>query len=149
MQLIRGSCHCGNIRFQLTWPLGGPEIPVRACSCSFCVRHGAAYTSHPDATLRAEIGDPRLVSRYSFATATAEFVICTRCGALPFATSRIDDRVYAVVNVNTFEDVDPECLTSAVTDFDGESVEDRLARRASKWIADVVIAEEAGCGPIR
>jgi hypothetical protein len=34
--LINGKCHCGNIAFTLGWEGEPPEIPARACGCSFC-----------------------------------------------------------------------------------------------------------------
>ena len=34
--LLKGSCHCGNIRFELDWQPEPAEIPAHACTCSFC-----------------------------------------------------------------------------------------------------------------
>ena len=87
------------------------------------------------------VKDPSLVSRYAFGTRTAEFHICARCGIVPVVTSRIDDRLYAVVSVNAFEDVDPSLLRRASTSFDGEGKDSRLARRKRNWIADVEFVE--------
>ena len=43
--LIHGKCHCGNISFSLTWEPDPGEIPARACTCSFCTKHGGVWTS--------------------------------------------------------------------------------------------------------
>ena len=51
----------------------------------------------------------------------------------------IDDRLFAVVNVNTFDATDPVCFTREVTDFDGESAESRLDRRKRTWIPRVTV----------
>jgi hypothetical protein len=142
MRVINGSCHCGNIRYEFRWPLSGSEIPVRACSCDFCTKHRGTYTSHPDAALDVVIADEALVSKYSFATGTADFYVCRRCGVVPFAASRIDDRLFAVVNVNTFDATDPVCFTREVTDFDDESEESRLARRKMTWIPRVSVTHQ-------
>lgn len=144
MRTIVGECHCGNISYRLEWPEAGKTIAVRACGCTFCTRHGGVYTSHPGATLSARIADENCLNRYAFGTETAEFYICGRCGAAPFVTSTIDGTQYAVVNVNTFENVDPSELDASASDFDGESVTDRLARRKRNWIGRVQI--DAGCG---
>jgi len=56
---------------------------------------------------------------------------------VPVVTSRIDGRLYAVVSVNAFEDVDPSLLRRAPANFDGEGEGSRLARRERNWIADV------------
>jgi hypothetical protein len=44
-----------------------------------------------------------------------------------------------VVNVNCLEGVDPNILDRVPTDFEGEAVADRLARRQARWIAEVAI----------
>ena len=101
------------------------------------MKHGGVYTSHPDGQLAVQISDPALVNKYSFGTMTAEFHVCSLCGAVPFVTSTIDGSKYAVVNVNTFEGINRSDFDFSVTDFDGESVADRLQRRKKKWISKV------------
>jgi hypothetical protein len=135
--LIRGRCHCGNIEFTLDWRGDPPEIPARACTCSFCTKHGGVWTSHPAASLAIAIADPARVSRYAFGTRTATFHVCATCGVVPVVTSTIDDRVYAVVSVNAFENVDPSRLHHTPASFEGETEDARLARRKRNWIADV------------
>jgi hypothetical protein len=134
---VCGSCHCGNITFGLDWRPEPAEIPARACSCSFCVKHGGLWSSCPTGSLRITIREPALVSRYSFGTRTAEFHVCSSCGVVPVVTSRIDGRLYAAVSVNAFQDVDPALIRRAAATYDGESESTRLARRKLNWIADV------------
>jgi hypothetical protein len=136
-RLIEGGCHCGNIRFAFHWPGAGETIPVRACGCDFCTKHGGVWTSHPEGRLDVRIRDAAGVGRYRFGTSTADFHVCTACGVVPLVTSAIDGRDYAVVNVNCFENVDPAELDRASTDFDGESTGDRLARRKRNWIGAI------------
>ena len=135
---ISGKCHCGNITLELDW-MGSADIPARACGCSFCVKHGGVWTSSPQARLVVMIRDPAHVTPYAFGTRTATFHVCGRCGTVPLVTSDIDNHVYAVVNVNVLESVDPARLRRASADFDGEDVESRLARRKRNWIAYVRI----------
>jgi hypothetical protein len=139
--LIRGKCHCGNISFALAWEPDPAEIPARACGCSFCVKHGGVWTSNPAGRLQVSIEDRSFASKYQFGTRTAQFHVCTRCGAVPVVTSLIDGRLYAVVSVNAFEGVDPSLLRRAPASFDGEGSGERLARRKRNWIADVDFAE--------
>ena len=142
---ISGKCHCGNISFVLDWEPDPSEIPARACSCSFCAKHGGVWTSCPTGSLRVSVGDPSLVSRYSFGTRTADFHVCSRCGVVPVVTSRIDDRLYAVVSVHAFEGVAQSLLRRGpAATFDGESAEDRLARRKRSWIATVDFEHTSG-----
>ena len=139
--LISGSCHCGNISFKLTWKPEPSEIPVRACTCSFCTKHGGVWTSCPTGSLNVSVRNPSVVSKYAFGTKTAQFHICSTCGIVPVVTSRIDGHLYAVVSVNAFEGVEPSLLRRASATFEGESEETRLARRKRNWIADVEYVE--------
>lgn len=141
---ISGRCHCGNISFALRWEPDPSEIPARACTCTFCVKHGGVWTSCPTGSLRVNVAQPSLVSKYSFGTRTAQFHVCSRCGVVPVVTSLIDGRLHAVVSVHALEGVDPSLLRrpSAAT-FDGETEEARLARRKRGWIADVEYEEAA------
>jgi hypothetical protein len=135
--VIGGGCHCGNISFQLDWHGDPGAIPARACSCSFCVKHGGVWTSEPRSSLAVEIGEAALATTYSFATGTAVFHVCARCGVVPLVTCKMGGRLYAVVNVNTLEGIDPAILQLAEADFEGEDLETRLARRRRNWIPSV------------
>jgi hypothetical protein len=139
--LIHGSCHCGNIGFELRWDPDPKEIVARACDCSFCTRHGGLWTSSPTAVLRVAVQDGTQVSTYSFGTGTALFHVCSRCGAVPVVTSQLDGHDYAVVSVTAFTDVDPGLIRRASASFEAESREERLARRKRNWIADVTFAD--------
>ncbi len=138
---IDGKCHCGNIAFRLNWPGEATSIAARACGCGFCIKHGGVWTSNPAAASRVSVSGRAAVSEYEFGTKTATFHVCARCGAVPFVSSRIGDRLYAVVNVNAFEGVDPTTIVRTGSNFDGEAVQDRLARRARNWIGDVRVGD--------
>ena len=135
--LISGKCHCGNISFQLDWKPEPKEIPARACTCTFCQKHGGVWTSCPTGSLKVNVKDPSRVSKYAFGTKTADFHICSGCGVVPVVTSRQDGRLYAVVSVNAFENVEPSMLKTAPASFDAEDEAKRLARRKRGWIPDV------------
>lgn len=139
--LIHGKCHCGNVAFSLTWEPDPTEIPARACTCSFCTSHGAVWTSNPQGTLEIAVNDPAMVSRYAFGTETAQFLICSRCGVVPACVCVVEDRLYAVVNVNTFDNVDRDLLNHGTVSFDGEDAMSRIARRQRYWIGDVTYVE--------
>jgi hypothetical protein len=141
---ILGGCHCGNIRFSLQWPSNAPGVPVRKCGCTFCTKHGGAWTSHPDAALSVKIGIGTNASGYQFGTATADFHVCSVCGCVPFVSSQIDNVRYAVVNVNTFESVDKLSFDESATDFSAEDTAVRLARRKRNWIPDVQVSVSDG-----
>jgi hypothetical protein len=139
--LINGRCHCGNISFKLTWEPEPREIPARACDCSFCTKHGGVWTSCNTGSLNVTVGDPSLVSKYSFGTKTAQFHICSKCGLVPIVTSLIEGHTYAVVSVNAFEGVAPSLLKRATASFEAEDEKARLSRRQKNWIANVEFIE--------
>ena len=121
------------MRVTLEWPSSVWPIPVRACGCSMCTKHRGVWTSHPEGRFHLQIADASKVSQYRFGTKTADFHICLTCGVMPIVTCLIEGTRYAVVNVNTFDDVDRSQLAEAPTDFEGETTESRLARRRKNW----------------
>lgn len=138
---LNGQCHCGNIAYTLTWSPDPVEIPARACDCSFCTKHGAIWTSKPDGELTVFVRDAAAVRRYAFGTRTADFHVCAECGGVPLVTCQLDGRDYAVVNVNTLDNVDPALLHHRPASFSEEDVSTKLARRQANWIANVTFAE--------
>lgn len=135
--LIKGKCHCGNIAFSLSWDPDPGEIQARVCDCTFCQKHGGVWTSNPRGALDVKVEDPGKVSRYAFATGTADFHICARCGVVPLVSCTLDGKVYAVVNVNAFDNVDPAIVRKAPITFEAEEMGSRLARRKRTWIPEV------------
>lgn len=139
--LISGRCHCGNITFTLDWKPEPTEIPARACTCTFCTKHGGVWTSCPTGSLSIVVRNPSQVSRYAFGTETADFHICTQCGVVPVVTSEIDGKLFAVVNVNTFENVDASLLNHSSSTLGDETSDQRLGRRQRNWIGNVVLQQ--------
>ena len=88
---------------------------------------------HPDGRFDLQIADASQAIPYRFGTKTADFHICLTCGVLPIVTCMIEGGQYAVVNANTFDDVDRSQLVETETDFDGETTDNRLARRQRNW----------------
>jgi hypothetical protein len=134
---IEGSCHCGNIEVIFDCPNSGTAIPARACGCGLCTKHGAAWTSHPEGRFSLAVADESRVARYRFGTKTADFHVCLTCGVIPIVTCRIEGIRYAVLNVNTFDNVDRSQLVATARNFEGETAENRLARRRRNWTPEV------------
>jgi hypothetical protein len=139
MHELRGSCHCGNIEFTLVTAKSADDLVPRRCSCSMCRRHGASHISDPGARLALRYRDPSLLSLYRFGHGTAQWIICARCGVLTAVLCEIEDRLRAVVRVQSMVD-HVFTATEMPTDFDGESVAERLERRARTWIGTVEVS---------
>jgi hypothetical protein len=91
------------------------------------------WTSHPDGRFSLRIADNSRTKRYKFGTKTADFHVCTTCGVIPIVTCTIAGSRYAVVNVNTFDNIDRAQLVETAANFEGETTENRLARRRRNW----------------
>jgi hypothetical protein len=128
-----GGCHCGNIRYWLRTRRILDELPLRACGCSFCRKHGARYTSDPEGALDVTIAAS--VSRYQFSTGVVDFLVCPKCGVMTLALTRIGERDYAVVNANTLDDAPSGAALAA--DFSGETTDESVERRKRNWIGNV------------
>ncbi len=125
-----GRCHCGGIEVRLSSKLSPAELGTRTDTCSFCAKHGSLYTSDPGGQLTIAIADPTRVERYRFGTKTADFLICRTCGV--FVAACMEDR--AVLNINVLAERAAFLANPIkVADLDGESLEDRLARRRRRW----------------
>ena len=137
--LISGQCRCGNISLNLEWLPDPSRIPAWVCSCSFCQAHKGVWTSSSSAKLQVQINNPTLLTRHTFGTRTADFLICKQCEDIPVVTSEIDGRLYAVVNVHALHGIPPTLLKHFQSDFEGESVEERTNRRRQNWISNVTV----------
>jgi len=139
MNALQGSCHCGNVEFTLLTEQSERSLVPRRCGCSMCRRHGASWISDPDAQLQLRIRDESFLSAYRFGHATSRWIVCARCGVLTAAICKVDGRLRAVVRSQSM--VDHQFSAPEVaTDFEDESIESRLARRARTWIGSVTLA---------
>jgi hypothetical protein len=128
-----GGCHCGALGFEFRTALEPASWPVRACQCSFCLKHGGVYTSDPSGSVRFTHRELQLLSRYRFGHKTADFIFCGRCGGYLGAVTEEDGQTLMVVNLRAL-DPQPEGLPAALPmSYEGESGDARNSRRASRW----------------
>ena len=130
---LTGACHCGALHFTFETPTPLEALPLRACACSFCRKHGVRTTSDPAGTVSFKIGDPGLLQRYSFGTQTTETLICRNCGIYLAAVTEVEGALYAIINVNALDDRSAFERPPEVMNYDGESAGQRQARRRVKW----------------
>jgi len=103
MQAVSGGCHCGNILVELELSRPANTYNPRACDCTFCRKHGAAYISDPQGRLDIRIkseGDSRF---YRQGSGTAECLLCGVCGVLVGALYRENNRIYAAINAQVVD----------------------------------------------
>ena len=130
---LHGSCHCGaiTVAFETSDPR---SLPLRACQCSFCRRHGGVTTSDPAGRLVVDVHQPGLLQRYRFALGITDFLICRTCGVYVAAVMEDGAGSLGVLNINVLDDRDRISLKAEPKSYEGENVSDRLARRRKAWM---------------
>jgi len=134
MTTLRGGCHCGNINVELETALDPHALPLRACQCSFCRKHGARTTSDPAGRLRVSARDPELLLRYRFALGITDFLVCKSCGTYVTATMDAAARRLGTLNVNVLDEREPFLRSAEPVSYFRENVEQRAARRLMAWM---------------
>jgi len=134
--VIEGGCHCGNIRYRFYTALSPQGLAYRRCTCGYCNKHGAVYTSDPQG--RLEINCEGENNVYQFASRDVEFVSCPICGIMTYALCASPLQQYAALNSNTFDKVPAE-RTIIQKDFAAEDPLQTRQRRYQNWIPDVTI----------
>ena len=106
---MRGQCHCGTVKFEVTLTDG--LRTARRCNCSYCRMRGAiAVTVNIDG-LHIREGQQSL-SLYEFNTRTAKHYFCSKCGIYTHHQRRSNPNQFGV-NVACLVGVSPfdfECV---------------------------------------
>jgi hypothetical protein len=112
----KGSCHCGDIAFEVEGELSA----VVACNCSICSRKGALLWAVPRDKLRLT-GSGNDMRTYVFNKHAIEHRFCRICGIHPFAEDAASEgEPSAYVNIRCLEEID--LASVPVIDFDGRSM---------------------------
>ncbi|HET7130844.1 MAG TPA: aldehyde-activating protein, partial [Gammaproteobacteria bacterium] len=68
-----------------------------------------------------------------FGRKTVDFLICRNCGSYIGARMQAGSRRFGIVNVRALQSLAQRLPEPAPMDYDGESADERLARRESRW----------------
>ncbi len=133
MKAYHGQCHCGAVGFEYRTDVPDAQWPVRACQCSFCLKHGGVYTSDPAGSVRFTQADATLLSRYRFGQQTADFLFCGRCGGYLGAVTEEGGPRLAVLCIRAFDPQPAGLPAPHPMSYEGETSGDRNTRRAARW----------------
>lgn len=138
MSALSGHCHCGAVQATLEPGLHVGSLPLRACQCGFCRRHGARTTSHPQSRLSL-LAAPGSVRRYRFGRRAVDALLCRECGVYIASLLTDDDRLFATLNVAgvALPGFDDRIAEPSV--YDDESDDERLARRRARWTPTTLV----------
>jgi hypothetical protein len=138
MMILRGACHCGQVEVTLETAMSVMDLPLRACGCSFCRRHGTKAVADPNG--RLSISAPANgLNRYRFGLRTADYLICRTCGAYVAAVISGNDAERATLNVTATGISELADRPAEQVDYDRESVEGRRARRLTSWTPSRIV----------
>ena len=136
-----GGCHCGAITIDYESALAPAETEVRACLCSFCRKHGSRAVSDPQGKLTLTIHDEDAVERYRFGLATADYVLCGRCGVYLAAVLADGDALYGIAIVNVLDDAARFTQPPKPADYSAEDEAGRRKRRRTRWTPTEIVTE--------
>ena len=80
----QGSCHCGEVKFEIEAP---DEVTVAECNCSICTKSGFLHLILPKSKFKLLSGEANL-SCYTFNTGVAKHLFCKTCGIKAFYIPR-------------------------------------------------------------
>jgi hypothetical protein len=106
--------------------------------CSFCRSHGTITVSDPAGQADIRAADWSLVERYRFGSRTADYLLCRRCGVYIGAVCETATGVRSVINTRCLTDRAAFTRIPMQPDYDAETTEVRLGRRAANWMPAVL-----------
>lgn len=126
--IYNGACHCGAVR--ATYETDAP-VRLRQDGCGFCSSRGVKSASDPNGRLAIE--SARTLIRYRFGHKTADYLICLICGTYVVTHMLGPNGPIGVINVVGLNITELRDEPATLASLDGESVQERIARRAARW----------------
>ncbi len=116
MTTYSGSCHCGNVRYEVSASLEN----LISCNCSMCSRSGTLLEFVPEEKFKLLSGEDSLTD-YQFNKHVIHHVFCNKCGVKSFARGTgPDGKPMVAINVRCLEGVDANKLPTI--HYDGKSL---------------------------
>jgi hypothetical protein len=120
MKTYSGSCHCGQVRFEIQTDLTrGID-----CNCSICTKKGALHHRVPPERFRLVSGQDAL-TLYQFGSKAAKHWFCKHCGIHPFCNPRAAPDMYAV-NIRCLDNLEGNLPDIEIAAFDGQNWEQAI-----------------------
>lgn len=116
----KGSCHCGEVRFEVDLDLAAG---TGRCNCSICSKQRAwnAIVSPQDFRL---VEGEEYLNVYQFGNRAGHHMFCRQCGIRSFGRGYLEEigGDYIAINVAALDNVDPrELRDTPVRYFDGRN----------------------------
>jgi hypothetical protein len=96
--------------------------------------HGSLAVSDPAGSLQFREREPGVIRNYVFGLRTADYVLCSTCGAYMGAVMRsLDGQGFGIVNTRVLARQGDFNRPPKATIYDDEDVAQRTARRRARW----------------
>jgi len=135
---LHGSCHCARLTLRYETAQSPADTHPRACDCSFCRKHGAAYLSDPAGSLSLIEREPGSRREYRQGSENARFQVCGHCGALVAVLFEHEGRRYGAVNALCI-DGDPGFGEFVAVSPQKLNPDEKIARWLQAWVPDVAV----------
>ena len=137
MSTLLGGCHCGAVKVAYDTAVEPARVSPRACDCSFCRKHGAAWTS--DFAGRLAIGaNAGALRAYRQGTNTADFLLCEHCGVLVAVMYEHAGGRHAAVNATCLDAAADFALTQCASPQRLDK-DEKVERWLRLWVPNVRI----------
>lgn len=120
MQSYKGSCHCGQVQFEVVTDL---KIAVE-CNCTICTKKGVLHHRVSPEQFKLLSGADAL-ALYQFDSKIAKHWFCKHCGIHPFSNPRAAPDMYSI-NVRCLDNFDLETAKLEIRMFDGRHWEEAI-----------------------
>ncbi len=136
--IMRGSCHCGQLNIEFSTAKHPLDFHPRACDCSFCRKHGAAYISDPDGKLTFAQNHAGAIREYRQGSHAARLLLCGACGVLMGVVYDHSSGTYGAVNAGCLDGetglgdavaASPQLLTE----------DEKISRWLTLWVPNVAM----------
>jgi hypothetical protein len=142
MNHLHGSCHCGRLGLVFSTALDAAQLQPRACDCSFCRKHGAAYISDPAGRLAIDAAEPGALREYRQGSHTARLLLCGYCGVVMGVVFDDGGRTYGAVNASCL-DSGLALAEAVIASPQKLSAAEKVERWRQLWVPDVVLPAHA------
>ena len=102
-EIVKGSCHCGAVEFEVKLEIGLDQ--AQRCDCSMCRRRSAYMSDVKLEGLEVTKGADKL-TLYQWNTKTAKHYFCKICGIYTHHQRRSNPKEYGF-NIACIEGIDP------------------------------------------
>ena len=130
---LRGRCHCGGVEAAFATQRDPATLHPRACDCSYCRKHGAAWLSDAEGELLVTAAADANLREYRQGSGNARFLLCGDCGVLVAVVFADGNGLLGAMNAGCLVDGTPLGDATRASP-QALAADDRIARWRKLWM---------------